>query len=392
MPDAPDAVRDHLALALVPGLGPKLTAALIERFGSAAAALRATAAQLTEVPHIGERTAADLAAALRTVNVEPELRLMEKHGTHAVALGLEGYPAPLARVPAPPPLLYLRGEWLAADANAVGIVGSRSCTSYGMKVAAQLARELARAGFTVVSGLARGIDGAAHRGALEAGGRTVAALAGGLSKIYPPEHADLAAQIADGRGCLVTETPMAVAPQPGMFPARNRVISGLSRAVIVIEANARSGALITARHAAEQGREVYAVPGRVDDTASAGCLELIRAGARLVRSADDVLEDLKGIAGSVEPVPASGRREPAVRGAAGEQPAHAGRSPEPPPPPPPQLDATQQRVFDALATRKHADELTRELGVPVAELSRVLMQLEMKKVVRRVPGNFYERR
>jgi DNA processing protein len=389
MPDAPDPVRDHLALALVPGLGPKLTAALLERFGSAAAALRATAAQLAEVPHIGARTAADLAAALRTVNVEPELRLMEKHGTHAVALGLEGYPAPLARVPAPPPLLYLRGEWLAADANAVGIVGSRSCTSYGLKVAAQLARELARAGFTVVSGLARGIDGAAHRGALDAGGRTVAALAGGLSKIYPPEHSDLAAQIANGRGCLVTETPMGMDPQPGMFPARNRVISGLSRAVIVVEANARSGALITARHAAEQGREVYAVPGRVDDTASAGCLELIRAGARLVRTADDVLEDLKGLA--TDPTPASGRREPAVRGAAGEQPAHAGRSPEPPPPPP-QLDATQQRVFDALAARKHADELTRELAVPVAELSRVLMQLEMKKVVRRTPGNFYERR
>ncbi|WP_439624316.1 DNA-processing protein DprA [Gemmata sp.] len=391
MPNDPDAARDHLALALVPGLGPKLTAALIERFGSAAAALRATAAQLAEIPHIGAKTAADLAAALRTVDVEPELRLMEKHGSHAVALGLEDYPGPLAKVPAPPPLLYLRGEWLAADANAVGIVGSRSCTPYGLKVAAQLARELARAGYTVVSGLARGIDGAAHRGALDAGGRTVAALAGGLSKIYPPEHADLAAQIANGRGCLVTETPMGMDPQPGMFPARNRVISGLSRAVVVVEANARSGALITARHAAEQGREVYAVPGRVDDTASAGCLELIRAGARLVRTADDVLEDLKGLA--TDPTPASGGRQPhELSGMARPRGADAPRSPEPPPPPPPQLDATQQRVFDALAVRKHADELTRELGVPVAELSRVLMQLEMKKVVRRMPGNFYERR
>src|SRR5207248_6180591 len=137
--------------------------------------------------------------------------------------------------PAPPPLLYFRGEWLEADANAVGIVGSRSCTSYGLKVAALLARGLARAGFTVVSGLARGIDAAAHRGALEGGGRTIAVLAGGLSRVYPPEHAPLADEIAAGRGCLVTETPMPMDPQLGMFPARNRIISGLSRAVIVVE-------------------------------------------------------------------------------------------------------------------------------------------------------------
>ncbi|HVL11602.1 MAG TPA: DNA-processing protein DprA, partial [Gemmata sp.] len=296
VPEVPEAVREHLALALVPGLGPKLTAALLERFGSAAAARRATAAQLLDIPHIGEQTAGKLVAAMRTVDVEPELRLLARHGARAVPLGFPGYPAPLARVVAPPPLLYFRGEWADADANAVGIVGSRGCTQYGLRVAAQLARDLARAGFTVVSGLARGIDGAAHRAALDAGGRTVAALAGGLSKIYPPEHADLAREIEAGRGCLVSETPMGMDPQPGMFPARNRIISGLSRAVIVVEANARSGALITARHAAEQGREVFAVPGPVDRAESAGCLELLRGGARLVRSADDVIEDLKGIA------------------------------------------------------------------------------------------------
>jgi DNA processing protein len=395
MPDTPDtteAVRDHLALALVPGLGPKLTAALLERFGSAAAARRATAAQLLAVPHIGDKLAAALAEALRTADVEPELRLMEKHGVRAVPLGFPGYPPPLATVIAPPPLLYLRGEWAEADANAIGIVGSRSCTGYGLRVAAQLAREMARAGFTIVSGLARGIDAAAHRGALEGGGRTVAALAGGLSKIYPPEHAELAAEIAAGRGCLVTETPMPMDPQPGMFPARNRIISGLSRAVIVVEANARSGALITARHAAEQGREVYAVPGPVDSPASAGCLELLRGGARLVRSADDVIEDLKGIATADYTDVASGRREPAGgRTSVEDQPADAPRSPEPPPPPI-ELDALQQRVFDALANRRHADELARELQLPVGELARTLMQLEMKKVVRRLPGNFYERR
>lgn len=378
-------VADHLALALVPGLGPKLTAALLERFGSAAAARLATADQLADIPYIGEKTAASLAAALRTIDVGPELALAGKHGVRVVPLGFPEYPPALASVPAPPPLLYFRGEWTPADANAVGIVGSRGCSSYGLKVAAQIARDLARAGFTVVSGLARGIDGAAHRAALEAGGRTVAVLAGGLSKIYPPEHADLAAEIAAGRGCLVSETPMGMDPQPGMFPARNRIVSGLSRAVVVVEANAKSGALITARHAAEQGREVYAVPGRVDDPTSAGCLELLRGGARLVRSADDVIEDLRGLS---TPDPVSGRRQPAVLPRLSELGADVPRPPEPLPP----LSDAERRVFDAVADRRHADELARELGLPVGELSRALMQLELKKLVRRQPGNYYERR
>jgi DNA processing protein len=387
-PEVPEAVREHLALALVPVLGPKLTAALLERFGSATAVRRVTAMQLLDVPHIGEQTAGKLVAAMRTVDIEPELKLMAKHGARAVPLGFPNYPATLARVPAPPPLLYFRGEWTEADANAIGIVGSRNCTPYGRRVAAQLARELARAGFTVISGLARGIDGAAHEAALEAGGRTIACLAGGLSRIYPPEHADLAFEIANGRGCLVSEATMAMEPQPGMFPARNRIISGLSRAVIVVEANAKSGALHTATHAGEQGREVFAVPGPVDRPESAGCLELIRKGARLVRSADDVIEDLKGIATADYPTLASGGRQPPV-GAEKKQGADAPRSPEASLPP---LSPEQQRLYDALAEKRHADELSRELGLPVAELSRTLMQLELKKVVRRLPGNFYERR
>ncbi|MDY3557069.1 DNA-processing protein DprA [Gemmata sp. JC717] len=393
-------VNDHLALALVPGLGPKLTAALLERFGTAAAALQATAAELVQIPHIGEKLATALAAALRAVNIGPELALLERHGVRPVVLGSPEYPAPLAAVPAPPPLLYARGAWTAADANAVGIVGARSCTAYGKKLAEQIARDLVRAGFTVVSGLARGIDGAAHRAALAAGGRTIAVLAGGLASVYPPEHADLADEVA-GSGCLITETPMAVAPQPGMFPARNRIISGLSRGIVVIEANAKSGALITATHAAEQGRETFAVPGNVDSAASAGCLELLRKGARLVRNADDIIEDLKGIAAAdysaravsvgreAHETRARGPQQPPPQAGAGSgQDSREGAYR----PPAPALDAAQQRVFDALADKRHADELARELGVAVGELARVLMQLELKKVVRRLPGNFYERR
>ena len=382
-PLAPD-VLDHLALALVPGLGPKLTAALLERFGTPAAARLATAAQLRAIPHIGDKTAADFAAALRTVDLEAELRLLERHGVRPVPRGFPGFPPSIAGLVNPPGLLYFRGAWTEADAGAIAIVGSRACTGYGKKLAEQIARGLARAGITVVSGLARGIDGCAHRGALDAGGRTIAVLAGGLAKIYPPEHADLAADVANS-GCLVTETPMMVEPQPGMFPARNRIISGLSRAVVVIEANAKSGALITARHAAEQGREVFAVPGAVDSSASAGCLELIRNGARLVRSADDILEDLRGIAAPEYP------RQESVKSAPPDLFAPELLAPVPPPPAP-VLDAVQQRVYDHLAARRHADELTRELGLPVNELSRVLMHLEMKRLVRRLPGNFYERR
>jgi DNA processing protein len=385
MPDIPETVHDHLALALVPGLGPKLTAALLARFGSAEVARRATAAELRAIPHIGEKLAASLSEALRTVEIEPELRLMSEHNVRAVPLGFPGYPARLAAVAGPPPLLYFRGEWSPADDNAIGIVGSRSCTSYGLRVAAQLARELARAGFTIVSGLARGIDAAAHRGAMEGGGRTVAALAGGLSRIYPPEHAPLADEITTGRGCLITETPMRMDPQAAMFPARNRIISGLARAVIVVEANARSGALITARHAAEQGRDVYAVPGPVDSQASAGCLELLRNGARLVRGADDVIEDLRGLSTQER-----GNRTPVMGASARAQSVPS--VPQPPPAPPPSLDPPHQRVYSALAERRHADELARSLELPVGELARLLMELELKKVVRRLPGNFYERR
>ena len=307
-----------------------------------------------------------------------------------VPLGFPGYPPPLASVVAPPPLLYFRGAWAEVDTNAIGIVGSRACTAYGRKMAEQLARGLVRAGFTIVSGLARGIDGVAHRAALDAGGRTIAVLAGGLSSIYPPEHADLADAVVK-QGAVVTETPMTVAPQPGMFPARNRIISGLSRAVIVVEANAKSGALITATHAGEQGREVFAVPGATDSPASTGCLELIRKGARLVRNADDVIEDLKGISVADFTSVASGGRQPPDSskregGAEKDQGADAPRSPVPP------LDSTQQRVYDALAAKRHADELARELGLPAGDLARTLMQLELKKVVRRLPGNFYERR
>jgi DNA processing protein len=371
---SPD-VHDLLTLHLVPGLGPKLTAALLERFGSAGAILRATAADLQGVPYVGGKLARAIEQALRSAEVAAELERMTQHNVALLALGSAGYPAVLATIADPPHLLYVRGTLEARDANAVALVGSRQCTPYGKRVAERLAGDLARAGYTIVSGLARGIDGCAHRGALQAGGRTLAILAGGLSRIYPPEHTDLAQAVA-AAGALLSESAMEMEPMAGMFPARNRIISGLVRAVVIVEANDKSGALITARHAAEQGREVFAVPGPVDSPASAGTLGLLRQGAKLVRHADDILEDLRGIAPLM--APEDGR-------------------PIAPPLPGPEMPAglsdVEQRAWDFLAGQpRHIDEMARELGLAVPQLTGMLMMLEMKKVVRRLPGNQYERR
>jgi DNA processing protein len=372
-------LRDLLALSLVPGLGPRLTAALLRHFGSAGAVRRAAAGQLRQVPQIGAKLSEDFAAALAKVDVEAEIALLERHDTTVVALGDPGYPAALAQAPAPPPLLYVTGNLTAADARSIAIVGSRGCTTYGRRVTERLSAGLARAGYTIVSGLARGIDGVAHRAALQAAGRTIAVLAGGLSRIYPPEHADLAAEVKKA-GALLSEAPMATEPLAALFPPRNRIISGLSLGVIVVEASERSGTLITARHAGEQGREVFAVPGPVDSATSAGCLHLIREGATLIRGVEDVLEALSASA-SVAP----------ARSLVG--PGSVTPAPEEPPAPPPELDGVGRRIWDFLADApRHVDAMSQELGVAVPQLSRTLMLLEMKKLIRRLPGNQYERR
>ena len=385
--DPSPATLDHLRLALVPGLGPKLTRAVLDFFGSAEAVLKASASQLRAVPLIGSTLSERFAAGFRDgdASLSRELGLLRANGVRLTLWGDPDYPARLTTIDDAPTLLYSRGTFSAADANAVGIVGSRSCTTYGKRMAAQIAAGLARAGYTVVSGLALGIDGAAHQGAIDAGGRTVAVLGGGLAKIYPPQHVALADAVA-AAGLILTETPMVVPTTAMMFPARNRIISALSRAVVIIEANAESGALITARHAADQGREVFVVPGNADSEYSAGCHELIRKGARLVRNADDVLEDLRGIA-PPDPPP---RRTP--KPTLFDGPPIILAPPAPPTGTPPGLDEAQAKLWEALGSPRQADELARELGVEAGALAVQLMKLEMKKVVRRLPGNSYERR
>ncbi len=363
--------RDLLALTLVPGLGPRLTAALLNRFGSADAIRRASASELRSVPHIGGKLSESFVTALANADLDAECRLLDKHGVELLLLGDADYPHRLTQVADAPHLLFMRGDIRPEDQKAIGIVGSRGMTTYGQRTTERLATGLSRAGFTIVSGLARGVDGVAHRAALNAGGRTIAVLAGGLARIYPPEHTQLADEVAE-MGALITETAMQLDPQAGMFPARNRLISGLSLGVIVIEANERSGALITARHALEQNREVFAVPGPVDAPASAGCLQLIRNGAKLVRNVDDVLEDLGGIG---------------VRSA--NSPAKASA----PTLPPPELEGDAKRIWEVLAGEpRFIDQLVRDLGMTVPQVNKTLMEMELRSLVRRLPGSRYERR
>jgi DNA processing protein len=367
-----DDLRDLLALQLTPGLGPRLTTALLEHFGSARRVLSATAAELAQVPQIGERLAEKLTRAMAGANVAAEVELLQRYQTRLLVLGTPDYPTALASLEDAPHLLYVRGEVRLQDANAVAIVGSRHCTNYGRRIAARLAAGLVRAGVTIISGLARGIDGAAQEAALKASGRTIAVLAGGLSRIYPPEHTDLAKAI-ESSGALLSEASMEQEPQAGMFPARNRIISGLARAVVIVEAAERSGALITASHAGEQGRTVFAVPGAIDNPASAGCNALIRDGAILARGVDDILEELHGVS-------------------AMETRAKATPAKPPTPVPPPELDATQRHIWEFLADEPRSlDDIAQQLGLDVPALSTSLMLLEMKKVVRRLPGNRYER-
>jgi DNA processing protein len=367
----PAETRALLTLHLLPGVGPRLTAALLKRFGSAEAVLRASAHELREVPHIGDKLSAQIGDALRRIDVDTELAEMDRHNVKVIARGTAQYPESLDCFSDAPHILYVRGAVEERDRRAIAVVGSRRCTGYGKRTAERIAGDLARAGYTVVSGLARGIDGFAHRGALDAAGRTIAVLAGGLSQIYPPEHKELSRQV-QASGALLSEATMLQEPLPGMFPARNRIISGLSLGVVIVEANEKSGALYTAEHAAEQGRPVFVVPGALDNPASAGCHRLIRHGAILVRGVDDILEELQGQTPPARPTP-DGPAQPAPI--------------EPPP-----LDAKERRVWECLAGQpRHLDEMVQMLSVGVAELSGMLMLLEMKRVVRRLPGNRYER-
>ena len=286
-----DQLRAHLCLALVEGVGPLALSRLLERFESPERVLCVSQSELQAVKGVGPKLARRIAGAREEIDVDAQLALVREHSLGVLLPTHDTYPTMLKEIHDPPVVLFTRGRIKETDQLAVAIVGTRHASRYGLEQAKILAGSLAHAGITVVSGMARGIDSAAHRGALDAGGRTIAVLASGVLNPYPPENAKLADEIAL-HSCVLSEAAPTMLPLSGMFPQRNRIISGLTLGTIVVEAPERSGALITARHAMEQGREVFAVPGQINSRVSQGPHSLIRDGAKLVTCVDDVLEEL----------------------------------------------------------------------------------------------------
>ena len=368
--DDPDArLLARMRLHLVPGVGPIIQQRLLASFGSAENVFEAPAAVLREIDGIGLKLAQAILEAKSSDEAQREISRCKDGGVRILCPEEPGYPQKLLTIPDPPQVLFAKGELLPRDELALAIVGSRRCTVYGQQQAEKLARELALAGVTIVSGLARGIDAAAHRGALAVGGRTIAVLGTGLGNIYPEEHQELALAISKS-GSVISESRLDQHPSPGLFPQRNRVISGLSMGVLIVEATRNSGALHTARHAMEQGRDVMAVPGRIDSLASDGCHDLIRDGATLVRHADDVLKSLGPL---MSPVRTGSNQE--VRSAR-------------------ELSLSEQElVVLNLVTSdpQHLDELLRSTALDPSRTLGTLTVLEMKRLVRRMPGGYFVR-
>lgn len=364
-----DALTNWLRLTLIPGVGPRNRQALLERFGTPEAVLRAAPSDIREVPGIGPKLTAKIVKAREEIDAEAEVALCREQAVDILIETDPCYPGLLREMPDPPGVLFVRGAIERRDEMAIAIVGTRHPTQYGLRQAERLASSLARAGLTIVSGLARGIDAAAHRGAISACGRTIAVLGSGVLNIYPPEHDKLAAEVA-GCGAVISESPPRAAPLSGAFPQRNRIISGLSLGVIVVEAGSSSGALITARLAMEQGREVFAVPGRVDDRTSHGCHRLIRDGVKLVQSPDDVLEELGPLF------------KPTVRddGKPVHHPAEL------------LLNEIEQQVLDAIGTDPTLiDQVVAATRLPVPQVLSTVSVLEMRKVIRRLSGSLVVR-
>jgi DNA processing protein len=363
------ALIDAVRLSLVDGVGPITRAALVARFGSPSAVFNAAPSKLREVDGVGSKTLAALMNARNSDAAQTELALCRDRGVRLMTIELPDYPRALTTIPDAPGVLYVRGDVLPVDRLALAVVGTRHGTNYGLRAADRLAGAMARAGYTIVSGLARGIDAAAHRAALTAGGRTLAVLGSGVLNIYPPEHGKLAEEII-ARGALLSEVPPLAPPLGHAFPQRNRIITALALGVLVVEAGEHSGALISARHAMEQGREVFAVPGPIDSPQSRGCHQLIRDGAKLVERVEDILEELGPLA---EPTPTAENGEV-------HHPAEL------------QLNDVERQLLQAVPKQPGSiDDVIAASGLPAHRVLAIVSVLEMRKLIRRVSGNLIAR-
>jgi DNA processing protein len=359
----------YIALNMIEGIGPIKVQSLIEALGSPQAIFDPEQSNLRRVKGIGDKLSESILTQRTQVDPQAEIERAEALGIHIVTPLDAEYPDALKTIHDPPLALYVRGKIEPKDRHALGIVGSRKCTSYGLSTADRLAYQLAQTGFTVVSGLARGIDTVAHQGALKGKGRTIAVLGAAIDQLYPPENTELADAIA-GHGAVISEYPLGRVADRQTFPYRNRIISGLSMGVIVVEAGFKSGSLHTSDAAMEQGRSVFAVPGRIDSPSSKGTNHLIKNGAKLVDNVGDILEEFELL------VPPGLFEKPAKASSA---------RPEVP------LSEDEQMLVKALWDEElDVDSLARTAGLPSAKVSALLVGLEMKRVVKMLPGRIVE--
>ncbi len=373
-------MKDWISLNMTPFVGPRASAKLLERFGSAENVFHATRSELQSL-RLRTESIESIQSKEFHEKAEKELDQVKKLGADILILDDGNYPFFLREISDPPIALYVQGNWQACfDAPSVAVVGSRRCSTYGENASLMLARDLAQQGICIVSGLARGIDSAAHRGAIEANGKTIAVLGTGLDNVYPKENAKLTEEILASGGAVVTQFPLETPPLKENFPYRNRVISGLSLGVLVVEASERSGSLITARLATEQNREVFAVPGNITSKNSFGTNYLIKSGAKLVQQWQDVVNELPSeISSQILP--------PKITGKTAVKPKQQELIPA-------DLMETERKIYTLLSTDEatHIDILVEASTLSVSEVSNALLGLDLRDLIREIPGKNYVRR
>lgn len=378
--NSPD-IEKWLKLIRAEGVGPVSFGRLLKQFGAVDAALGASVAGLAKVEGIGFKTAERIVSTRDKFDTCAELELAEKLGVWIVHFDDQRYPPLLKQIYDPPPVLYVKGTLTREDNLTIAIVGSRRCSLYGQEQASRLSHLLAASGFTIVSGLARGIDTAAHQGALAAEGRTIAVQGCGLANVFPPENRKLF-ELVSLSGACISELPLRYEPLSENFPPRNRIIGGLSLGTIVIEAGLRSGALITARTALESNREVMAVPGKIDSPVSKGPHRLIKQGATLVESVEDVMEALGYVGDQLKDHATLAARKATEKA---ETPLFEM--------PRANLKGPEKQVHESLGTEpQHCDEVIAETGLPPGAVSAALVSLRLKGLIRQFPGNLFARR
>jgi DNA processing protein len=366
-PESADTLSNWLTLCHAPGAGTAAIHRLLDAFSTPAHALRASHAQLLQLGL--KQPAIDALRKPDETLIARGLEWREGENNHIITCHDPAYPALLSQLPDPPPLLYVHGNVSVLSEPQLAMVGSRNPSGSGQQTAVDFARHLASAGLVITSGLALGIDAASHQGALDVNAPTIAVMGTGLDRVYPARHRDLALRIAE-QGSLVSEFPIGTAPKPGNFPQRNRIISGLSLGTLVVEAAIRSGSLISARYALEQGREVFAIPGSIHNPLARGCHRLIREGAKLVETAQDVIDELGSLAGACTALPADGEEISA----------------------PHQLGAEYLQLLESIDfDPTSVDQLVERSGLTPAEVSSMLLQLELSGYISPSPGGLYNR-